>query len=153
MSISCRGYVSGGGVWTQPAAPFLLVRLEERARKCTWELGRIWLHSKGFVYENMFDEDKRLSRRDGGGSCSSRRVPENTRKLQHAASDRALVSRRRVAADWSISGPAPRFGSIGRGIGGSPSGDTSAHSGTGNSYWPILILRFIPGEMAWPVLE
>lgn len=35
----------------------------------------------------------------------------------------------------------------------SPSCDTSAHSGLGNSYWPILILLFIPGEMAWPVLE
>ncbi|TNN49671.1 hypothetical protein EYF80_040121 [Liparis tanakae] len=27
------------------------------------------------------------------------------------------------------------------------------HSGLGNSYWPIRILFFIPGEMAWPVLE
>jgi len=30
----------------------------------------------------------------------------------------------------------------------SPSCDTSDHSGLGNSYWPILILLFIPGEIA-----
>ncbi|KAG7263604.1 hypothetical protein CRUP_020854 [Coryphaenoides rupestris] len=31
-----------------------------------------------------------------------------------------------------------------------PCCDTSAHSGLGNSYWPMRILRFMPGEMAWP---
>lgn len=35
----------------------------------------------------------------------------------------------------------------------SPSSETSAHSGLGNSYWPSLILCFMPGEMAWPVFE
>lgn len=31
-----------------------------------------------------------------------------------------------------------------------PSSDTSDHSGLGNSYWPIRIRVFIPGEMARP---
>lgn len=34
-----------------------------------------------------------------------------------------------------------------------PSSDTSDHSGFGNSYWPIRIRFFMPGEMARPWLE
>lgn len=34
-----------------------------------------------------------------------------------------------------------------------PSSDTSDHSGLGNSYWPIRIRFFMPGEMARPWLE
>lgn len=37
--------------------------------------------------------------------------------------------------------------------GHSPSSETSDHSGLGKPYWPRRILLFIPGEMAWPVLE
>ena len=33
------------------------------------------------------------------------------------------------------------------------SSETSDHSGLGKPYWPRRILLFIPGEMAWPVLE
>lgn len=34
-----------------------------------------------------------------------------------------------------------------------PSSDTSDHSGLGNSYWPIRMRVFMPGEMARPWLE
>ena len=39
------------------------------------------------------------------------------------------------------------------GLGSLPSSDTSDHSGLGNSYWPIRMRVFMPGEMARPWLE
>lgn len=38
-------------------------------------------------------------------------------------------------------------------VGSVPSSDTSDHSGLGNSYWPIRMRLFMPGEMARPWLE
>lgn len=69
----------------------------------------------------------------------------HTQDLKTGCFDTEVVSRRMKANGvwWSELGQKVH----------SPSSETSDHSGLGKPYWPRRILLFIPGEIAWPVLE